>query len=79
MKNMIILFLFMSMMFILATNSNEIRNVAQQDHLDKYFTEYTNRYFFAPDNNADQNAATLKKQETSKSILSKPIKDLGLL
>ncbi len=76
MKNMIILFLLMSIMFILATNQNDTRNMAQQDHLDKYFTEYTNRYFFAPDNTVTD----LKRKEVSKSILSQPIlKNMGVL
>lgn len=77
MKNMIILFLFMSMMFILATTHSEARNIAQREHLDKCFTEYTNRYFFPPDNNVDHNSniKIVKNKNFSTSIL----KDMGLL
>lgn len=75
MKNMIILFLFMSLMFIFATTHDEARNVAQRDNLEKYFTEYTNRYFFDTNIDADNNTTGLKGKEISKSIF----KDMGLL
>lgn len=75
MKNMIILFLFMSLMFIFATTHDEARNVAQRDHLEKYFTEYTNHYFFGTNIETDNNITSVRGKEISKSIF----KDLGLL
>lgn len=75
MKNMIILFLLMSIMFISATTHDEARNVAQRDNLEKYFTEYTNRYLFGTNIEMDNHITRVKETEISKSIL----KDMGLL
>lgn len=77
MKNMIILFLFLSMMFVLATTHSENRNITQREQLDKCFTEYTNRYFFPPDTSVDPNSniKIVKNKNFSTSIL----KDMGLL